>query len=180
MFRQILEHVLFIIFLLDKFMVSVFSLRVLIDFPVLHDHGDFVLVHQEQQVIGRVAIDQENVGISAFLDDAQVALRKIVTFQRSVRVLTTTVLASSAARINLTHSSFVLKVIDGMYAATSGRGAFAMDSLSASLAAAGTGSVLSCRTQDLSSASTWLTVTAQIKKTRMPMTARAALCVFFI
>jgi hypothetical protein len=112
MFRQILEHVLFIIFLLDKFLVAV--------------------------------------------------------------------LASSAARTNLTHSSFVLKVVDGMYAATSGRGSFAMDSLSASLAAAGSGSVLSCRTQDLSSASTWLTVTAQIKKTRMPTTGRAALCVLFI
>ena len=161
-------------------MVSVFSLRVLIDFPVLHDHGDFVLVHQEQQVFDRVAFDQENVGISAFLDDSQGTLRIIVTFQRSVRVLTTTVFASSDARINLPHSSFVLKVVDGMYAATSSRGSFAMDSLSASLSAAGSGSVLSCRTQDLSSASTWLTATAQIKKTRMPTTGRAALCVFFI
>jgi len=50
---------IFIVFLLDKFMVSVLSSCVLVVLPVLHDHGDLVLVHQEQQIFDRVAFDQD-------------------------------------------------------------------------------------------------------------------------
>jgi hypothetical protein len=44
------------------------SKRVLVDLTVLHDQHDVVRVHQEADVPGRVAVDQEDVGVSALLN----------------------------------------------------------------------------------------------------------------
>ena len=79
---------------------SVFSERVLVRLPVLHDHGDVVLVHQEQQVFDGVANDQENVGISSFLDDSQVSLRIAVERTRELK------LGQQVERITRGKSSF--------------------------------------------------------------------------
>ena len=62
------------------FIVFSLSKRIFLNLPVFNDHNElFVWIRDEVQVLARVPVDQDQVGIGAFRDDAEFRIRIWIT-----------------------------------------------------------------------------------------------------